>query len=398
MNTSKPTCKEQPFNFVYWMSESRIGLMDSSTLLHVVSFNIPYPPDYGGVIDVFYKLKSLKEQGVKVILHAFVYDRSPDESLNEYVHEVHYYRRKKGLRYLFSPLPYIVVTRQSRLLMERLEKDNFPVLFEGLHSCYYLDKLKKKDRKLVVRTHNIEHNYYRMLARSERNLLRKMYLFAESRKLKRYETILKTADEVAAISTTDHAYFKRTYGISHHISAFHQHTELNAKPGRGEYILFHGNLSVPENEQALLYLVDKVLSNVDYPVIIAGKNPGKYVLRKCNSYPNIRIISNPDGTEMQQLVANAQINLLYTYQPTGLKLKLLHSLYGGRFCLANPLMVSGSGLEDLCIIYNSPTDAIQKINEYMKLDFTNDVLAVRIDKLQEYANESNVRKLLELIT
>ena len=33
--------------------------MPAYNLVHIVSFNVPYPADYGGVIDVFYKLKSL---------------------------------------------------------------------------------------------------------------------------------------------------------------------------------------------------------------------------------------------------------------------------------------------------------------------------------------------------
>ncbi|MCX6283192.1 MAG: mannosyltransferase, partial [Bacteroidetes bacterium] len=39
--------------------------------LHIVSFDIPYPPDYGGVIDVYYKIKTLSEAGVKIHLHCF---------------------------------------------------------------------------------------------------------------------------------------------------------------------------------------------------------------------------------------------------------------------------------------------------------------------------------------
>ena len=27
--------------------------------VHIVSFDVPYPPNYGGVIDVFYKIKTL---------------------------------------------------------------------------------------------------------------------------------------------------------------------------------------------------------------------------------------------------------------------------------------------------------------------------------------------------
>ena len=31
-----------------------------SRRLHVVSLQVPFPPDYGGVIDIYYKLKALK--------------------------------------------------------------------------------------------------------------------------------------------------------------------------------------------------------------------------------------------------------------------------------------------------------------------------------------------------
>ena len=37
--------------------------------LNIVSFNIPYPANYGGVIDVYYKLEALRACGVKLILH-----------------------------------------------------------------------------------------------------------------------------------------------------------------------------------------------------------------------------------------------------------------------------------------------------------------------------------------
>ena len=39
--------------------------------LHVVALNIPWPANYGGVIDIYYKVKALHECGVKIILHCF---------------------------------------------------------------------------------------------------------------------------------------------------------------------------------------------------------------------------------------------------------------------------------------------------------------------------------------
>ncbi|MEG2515024.1 MAG: glycosyltransferase family 1 protein, partial [Bacteroidaceae bacterium] len=47
--------------------------------LHIISFQVPFPPNYGGVIDVFYKLKSLKDLGYYLILHTYQYKRSKYE-------------------------------------------------------------------------------------------------------------------------------------------------------------------------------------------------------------------------------------------------------------------------------------------------------------------------------
>jgi len=44
---------------------------NSGKHLHIISFDIPYPANYGGVIDVFYKLRALVSAGIKIHLHAF---------------------------------------------------------------------------------------------------------------------------------------------------------------------------------------------------------------------------------------------------------------------------------------------------------------------------------------
>ena len=52
--------------------------------LHIVSFDVPYPANYGGVIDVYYKLVALKKAGIdyKIYIyegaqHGFNNDTSP---------------------------------------------------------------------------------------------------------------------------------------------------------------------------------------------------------------------------------------------------------------------------------------------------------------------------------
>lgn len=371
--------------------------MDPQKYLHVVAFNVPYPPDYGGIIDIYYKLKALSADGTRIILHAFLYERPAAPELEQVCAEVHYYKRLRGLKYLLHPLPYIVVTRKSKALVERLLNDDHPVLFEGLHTTFHMQQCIDAGKPVFVRTHNIEHNYYRMLANSERRIFKKLFLHAESRKLKRYEPVLELASRLIAISTTDATYFSDQYGNSTYVSAFHQYDEITAVPGNGDYILFHGNLSVPENEKALLFLVKKVLSQLSYRVIIAGKNPGRVIRRTCDRYPHIELISNPSGGQMDRLVSEAHINLLYTYQPTGLKLKLLHSLYSGRHCMANPLMLSGSVLEPLCRVYRSPGEAIEMIEQLMREPFSEEAIVERKKILSEYHNSHNVKKINDLL-
>ncbi len=371
--------------------------MEEQQFLHVVAFNVPYPPNYGGIIDIYYKLKALQASGTRITLHAFQYDRKQAAQLEDICESVHYYKRKSGLRWFFHTLPYIVITRQSEALERTLLADGHPVLFEGLHTTYLAEKCVQAGKKVFVRTHNIEHNYYSMLARSESNLFRKLFFYREAVKLKRYEGVLKTADRLLSISTTDTAYFKEKYGNSTHVSAFHQHETVEVPDGKGDYILFHGNLSVPENQKALGYLVRTVLSRITYRVVIAGKDPSGAITRLCNRYPHIELVSNPEGEEMNQLVSEAHINLLYTYQPTGLKLKLLHSLHAGRHCMANPLMLSGSGLESLCQVYCSPGEAIELIDALMKVPVDDAAVVARKEKLHEYSNALNAEKIRSLL-
>ena len=95
----------------------------------------------------------------------------------------------------------------------------------------------------------------------------------ESRRLKRAERILYYADEIAAISPSDKDYFEQKYGNTFLLNPFHSNDKVDILAGRGDYLLYHGNLAVSENVEAALYLIEKVFSKIDFPVIIAGKNP-----------------------------------------------------------------------------------------------------------------------------
>ena len=105
--------------------------------IHIVSFDIPYPANYGGVIDVFYKLKSLHELGWKIHLHCFMYGRKKASTLAEYCERVTYYPRDISKSKLFLKLPYIVSSRNNKHLLEALLENKDAILFEGLQQWKY---------------------------------------------------------------------------------------------------------------------------------------------------------------------------------------------------------------------------------------------------------------------
>ena len=369
------------------------------TALQLVAFNIPYPPDYGGVIDIFYKVKALSECGVSVYLHCFEYDRPQTTELEKYCAKVFYYPRESGLRYQLSVKPYIVITRANTHLLNNLSKNIAPILFEGLHTCLYLNHSLLKDHLRLVRTHNIEHEYYLNLFRSEQNLAKKIFFRLEACKLKSYEVMLKNASHLLCISPNDNYYFDHKFGHSHFVPAFHPFNEIKSKTGKGKYILFHGNLSVSENIQAVEYLLKNVLNKINLPVIIAGKNPNERLIQKINKFTHIQLISNPENDEMESLIQNSQICLLPTFQDTGLKLKLLASLFSGRFCIANTAMIHKTGLEHLCNQADSPQEMIRLISELFDQEFTDDEIQMRKLILEDsFSNHRNALKIIRIIS
>lgn len=368
-------------------------------ILHIVAFDVPYPADYGGVIDIFYKIKAINDEGFDIKLHIYNYGRKHSKSeLSKYCVEVNYYPRKIYKNPFVGSKPYIVNSRNSHALLKNLQKDNSPILFEGLHCTYYLSDPSLSNRFKVVRTHNIEHHYYKHLENSEFKYFKKYFFRIEAEKLKKYEAILKHANKIAAISPNDYEYFNEKFGNTVYVPAFHTNTNTDNPGEKGKYILYHGNLSVPENYTAAIKLIKNVFSKIKIPSVIAGNNPPKELVSLCNKFDNISLKSNLSTIKIHTLIKEAHINVLYTNQNTGIKLKLLNALYLGKFSIVNPLMVDGSGLEDMCIISNNFEDMIHSINEFMHKEYDNGFYLKRKSFLEEkFNNQNSIKHLLNHI-
>ena len=367
--------------------------------LHVVAFNVPWPANYGGVIDVYYRLKALHAAGVAVHLHCFTYGRAKAPELERLCASVHYYRRNMSPLLHLGRRPFIVSSRDSAALWRRLRQDRLPVLLEGAHCCALLEHGDVADgRCVVVRAHNIEADYYAQLAQAERRFPKRLYLQLEARKLRRYEQILTRATAVLAVTEADKERLQ-TMGCRR-VSVMpccHPYETVVSQPGRGSYALYHGNLSVPENEEAARFLIERVFGKMEHRLVVAGFNPTEHLLALAEQYPNVTVVASPDADTMSKLMAEAQLNILITNQPTGLKLKLLYSLFAGRYCVVNSKMVAGTDLGGLCEVADGAEVLQEAVNRLMVKDFGSEQLEERRRRLLPYVSARSIQPLLDIV-
>lgn len=368
--------------------------------LNIIAFNIPWPPNYGGVIDVYYKMKALREQGVKILLHCFEYERPHAPELESLCEKVYYYKRRTGLLANMTVLPYNVYSRKDPELLARLLENDYPILFDGLHCCYYLNDPRLKNRKKIYREANIEHDYYRHLAKAETSWIKKCFFGVEAARFERFQPVLSHTDLMVVVSTTDRDYLQRVFPDKRvkYMPCYHGNDGVTIRPGISDFILYHGKLSVTENTKAALYLIRHVFCKLHYPCIIAGMNPPDSLRQAAAPYPHISIEANPSAERMEWLIREAQIHMLVTFQATGLKLKLLNSLFAGRHTVVNREMVTGSGLDALCHIADTPDKMVETCTLLMQKPFTEELITERIDKLYpSFSNRYQGERLYKMI-
>lgn len=366
--------------------------------LHIISLTVPYPVDYGGVFDLFYKLPALQQQGINIHLHCFDYGRGEQPELNKYCASVHYYKRHK--KNLFSTLPYIVGSRKNETLLTNLLKDDHPVLMEGIHCTYPLKDDRFKGRKCFVRLHNVEFEYYRDLDKAATSPFKKLYYKTESALLKRYEKSIVNKAFFLSVTEKDATVYRHEFDCETitHLPLFLPPWKVNAIPGMGGYCLYHGDLGIDANIKMVEWLVKKIFADMDISLKVAGKNPPSSLAKLVRPYRNINLVADPSESDMQELIAKAHINIIPSFSGTGIKLKLLNALFNGRHCLVNNATVKGTGLEHLCHIANTTDHLKDLIAQLYYQPFRDEELAARKQLLeQHFNNETNAAKLVQLV-
>ena len=368
--------------------------------LHVVCLDVPYPANYGGASEMFNKIRALHAEGVSLILHCYDYGKGIQPALQRYATEVHYYERSTGHKGVSMTLPYIVASRASAELLANLSKDTHPILFEGIHTTHPLHQGLLEGRRCLVRLHNIEHSYYRQMSRHSRDPFRKAYSFVESLLLERYERETAHRATLLPISEREASKIRKEQPKAdvRPLPAFVGLDTAESETGMGSFCIYHGNLSVAENEKAATWLLKKVFNDLAIPLVVAGKAPSARLRRLAHREQHTCIVADPTENEMRDMVRKAQMHVLPSFSDTGVKFKLLNAVFCGRHVVTNDAMVLGTGLETACHLANSPAAFKSVVTQLFRRPFEEEEVTLR-ERLREmnFDDRANARRLISWI-
>ena len=368
--------------------------------LHVVCLDVPYPANYGGACEMFNKIRALHAEGVILHLHCFDYGKGVQPALRRYAREVHYYRRSTGHKGFSLKWPYIVASRADSSLLANLAKDDHPILFEGIHTTFPLHQGLLQGRRCFVRMHNLERDYYRQMSKHSRDPVRKVYSFFESLLLGRYEREVASKACLIPISEREAERMRSLYPSAdiRPLPAFVGWEKPESETGLGTFCLYHGNLSVAENEKAATWLLKEVFEDLSVPLVVAGKGPSQRLQRLAHRKKHTCIVCDPSENEMHDLVRKAQMHVLPSFSSTGVKFKLLHSVFCGRHVVVNQAMVAGTGLEAACHQAKGADAFKSVVSQLYRKPFEEEEVTLRERILSShYDDRANARTLMSWI-
>lgn len=342
--------------------------------LQIIALDNPSPPDYGGAIDMYYKLLALKSVGVKIYLHVFHKQgirNKLDKRLQQAIDEYYFYPRRTKVMNLLRSVPFAVCSRDSDVLIDNL-KENVPLLFEGAHTTCQFDVIRSElpDQPIAIRGHNIETKYYRELSKHSLNPLKRFYYANESLKFASYEPkVYSQADYCFSVSSAEIETITSFGARAFWLPAFFCEKLPDASciqkkpngPRKEISVLFHANFEVSLNVRAAEWLLSKTPLVKGMKFIFAGRNAAAVSL--ANSVNDVVILNNP-GKDMDKIISSSDLVVLPGKQKSGVKLKLLKTIGALKPVIATPETLEGSGFENILSTFNTGEELAANIEEW----------------------------------
>ncbi len=326
----------------------------------------PFPANDGSSIAIFALAEGLADNGIELHLLPINTKKhfKPEENIpTDFKQKTHYSSIFKNtdtssigaLLNLFSSQSYFVsrfyFKEYEQALIQKLKSISFDIIqIEGVFMCTYIPTIRKYSKaKIVLRSHNVEHQIWERHLENEKVGLKKMYLNLQNNRLKEFE--IKAFNHVDAIVTiTDED--KKTISSICPKTPLHtcltginlnsyQFVETTKHPNT----LFHfASMDWMPNIEAVDWFMNNVWQDVlnqkpDAKLVLAGRGMPDRFKSRHGVTKNINIIE--DVKDSKEFYATYDIMLVPLWSGSGLRIKLVEGLAYGKAIITTSIGAEG---------------------------------------------------------
>lgn len=282
---------------------------------------VPYPLDNGGKIKTFTTIKALsKEHTVDLVCF---YEKENQEKakseLSKYcrnivmlpirvtTNENVILMMRKALASLFTPYALSIYKYKSRKMKNailEIIKDNYYDLVYFAHlQVYSYKKLIAKmcpNIKVILDEQNCESLIFKRYADESKNIIKKLYLYIENYKLRKFESYAITdTDKLIVLSDNDKQVLEKMcrkkvdftiIPIGVNEPEIRKQIDFDKKKID---ILFLGTLTWAPNNEGMIWFMQKVMpileKKIDFNLYVVGKNPSASLKKISETYDNVTL-------------------------------------------------------------------------------------------------------------
>lgn len=297
-------------------------------------------------------------------------------------------------------MPYSVSSKSDESLLERLNQNDFPIIFHGIESTYFLSRGHFNNRKIIIRLQTWKHQKYKKLFHNHPIGLHKIRYKLKELRYKKFELELSRKYICAIIPSANECRMTLRENELAHETLPHfigMSTPMGIE-GNGHYCFFHGDFTNTSTELSAQWLLKEVFNEIELPFVIVAKNPSVEIEHLAHEKMHTCIVANPSDKELVELIKKAHIHILPTNELGDENNGLILSSHLGRHILIKREYPANKGLQSICHTAHTASEYKKKIKALFDLPFTNtDIQKRERVNREEFDDKKNVLKLLKLL-
>lgn len=290
----------------------------------------------------------------------------------------------------------------SALIAEKFDV----VHIESIFLASYIDVIRQHTKaKIVIRTHNVEHQIWERLAGNTINVFKKWYLHHIASTLKSFELkVLNEVDGVMTISKNDADFFLK-HGVTKPMIELPFGVNLlskipTSKINNKRSLFFIGSLNWQPNLEGVEWFLKNVWLNADLKLpdvelFIAGR----HIPDSLKSFESNRTHIVGEVKNALEFMSKHSIMIVPLFSGSGVRIKIIEGLMMGKAIISTTIGAEGINCTDgeNIILANNPAEFATAINDLVENSSLFEQISTNAPYLieKEHNNEQIIPKLIQ---